>query len=168
MDKVLKFFLGNHQSSSLVGYAIGLFALFNDARESGAVSTRDAVIVAAIVFGFRFLNENVPSIGGVVSRLLNVSGDGSGQALPPVSERMVQAVQTSPGLITNTQSEQVTRLQQQLQAAIGQRDAVIKDAALMREQLRQSDQQLGVLRAELQSQVAAIRDQSDGDLLRHG
>lgn len=170
MDKLLKFFLGNHQSSSLVGYALGLFALFNQAREAGAVSTRDAVLVAAIVFGFRFLNERASSIGAIAGKLLGVSGDGTGQALPPVAERMIvgQPAQISPALHQAIQSEQEAKLRQQLQAVIGQRDAVIKDAAMMREQLRQSDQQLGVLRAQLQNQVDSLRAQSDADVLRNG
>jgi len=170
MNKLIQLVLGNHQSSSLVGYAIGLFALFNQAREAGAVNVRDAIIVTAIVFGFRFLNDRAPSIGAIAGKLLSVSGDGTGQALPPVTERMIvgQPAQISPALHQAIQSEQEAKLRQQLQTVIGQRDAVIKDAALMREQLRQSDQQLGVLRAQLQNQVDNLRAHSDADVLRHG
>jgi len=152
MDKLLKLLLGNHQSSSAVGYVMLAFTLWQE--YSGQFNSTLALLGVGLFFLLRFANEHVPGLPGLIDAVLVEIRQRSNATLP------------RPAPVPN-QYEHATPRQNFEQALLQeQRDALGRENQFLKQQVAELNQRTEAQRAQTQTRIDALP--AGRDALREG
>lgn len=146
MDKLLKLLVGNHQESSLAGYLLLGFSLWQQYHEQ--FSPLLALVGVGLFFILRFTNERLPGVDEVLQAVLRSLANRG------VVSNTTGLANAPPARHQPTPYEQ--QLMREVETLRGQRDAVIEDAAKLRQNLDYSNRQVEAHRANTSTRVDAL------------
>lgn len=145
MDKLLKLFLGNHQQSSIAGYLMLGFTLWQQYREQ--FNPTLAAIGVGLFFVLRFMNERVPGLVGLVQSVV-------AQYLRQAPPTVLVTTPVEPARHQPTPYEQ--QLMREVETLRGEREAVLEDAANLRRNLTIASHELEQHRAQTNTRINTL------------
>lgn len=158
MSKIIQLLLGSHQDSSLAGWAVLAWSVYQALIESGYHDYKMLLLGIGIFFVLRFMNERVPGLTQLVADVLRqVQSQQAAIAASPVLQ---------PGASPRPNQGTPLGADRRADEAVRRAQLAENELAVLRQQLAERERQLQEVQPHAELQVVELRQRPHPDALR--